>query len=83
MRRPNSLTKAMDGLFKYIANRVRFAGALSYWDHLETIRFGARAYEKNSTPCVITASAPTNDHAQNRFCTLWVSKEQDYALHSR
>ena len=43
LRRPNSLTKAMDGLFKYIGNRAWFARALSYWGHLETARFGARA----------------------------------------
>ena len=83
MRRPNSLTKAMDGLFKYIGNRAWFARALSYWGHLETARFGARAQEKNSTSCVITASASTNDHAQIRFCTLWLCKQQDYAMHSR
>ena len=33
----------MDGLFKYIGNRAWLAGALSYWGHLETVRFGARA----------------------------------------
>ena len=43
LRRPNSLTKAMDGFFKYIGNRAWFARALSYWSHLETVRFGARA----------------------------------------
>ena len=63
-------------------NRAWFARALSYWGHLETARFGARAEEKNSTLCVI-ASAPTNDHAQIRFCTLWVCKQQDYDMHSR
>ena len=67
LRRPNSLTKAMDGLFKYIGNRAWFARALSYWGHLETAQIGAE--EKNSTSCVITASASTNDHAQIRFCT--------------
>ena len=39
LRRPNSLTKAMDGLFKYIGNHTWFARALSYWGHLETTRF--------------------------------------------
>ena len=43
LRRPNSLIKAMDGLFKYIGNRAWFTRALSYWGHLETARFGARA----------------------------------------
>ena len=33
-----SLTKAMDGLFKYNVNRGWFALALSYWDYLETTR---------------------------------------------
>ena len=28
------------------------------------------------------ASAPTNDHAQIRFCTLLVCEQQDYAMHS-
>ena len=60
-----------------------FAQVLSYWGHLETARFGARAEEKNSMSCVITASAPTNDHAQIRYCTLWVCKQQDNAMHSR
>ena len=41
--RPNSLTKAMDGLFKCIGNRTWFARGLSYWGHLETARFGAHA----------------------------------------
>ena len=83
LRRPNSLNKAMDGSFRYIGNRAWFVGALSYWGHLETARFGARAKEKNRTSCVITASAPTNDHAQIRFCTLWVCKQQNYAMRSR
>ena len=78
-----TITKAMDVLFKYIGNRAWFARALSYWGHLETARFGARAYEKKSTSCVITASAPTNDQAQIRFCTIWVCNQQDYAMHSR
>ena len=43
LRRPNSLTKAMDGLFKYIGNHARFARALSFRGHLETARFGAHA----------------------------------------
>ena len=43
LHRPNSLTKAMGGLFKYIGNRAWFARALSYWGHLETARFEARA----------------------------------------
>ena len=43
LRYPNSLTKAMDGLFKYIGNRSWFARALSYWGHLETACFGASA----------------------------------------
>ena len=30
LRRPNSLTKAMDGLFKYIGNHAWFPRALSY-----------------------------------------------------
>ena len=38
LHRPNSLTKALDGLFKYVGNRVWFARALGYWDHLETAR---------------------------------------------
>ena len=58
--RPNSLTKAMDGLFKFIGNRAWFTRALSYWGHLETACFEAHAEEKNSMSCVITASAPTN-----------------------
>ena len=33
--------------------------------------------------CVITASAPTNDHAQIRFSTLGICKQQDNAMHSR
>ena len=40
--RPNSLTKAMDGLFKYIGNGAWFTRALSYWGNLETALFGAR-----------------------------------------
>ena len=64
MRRPNSLTKAMNGLFKYIGKYAWFVRALSYWRHLETALFGACAQENNSTSCVITASAPTNDQAQ-------------------
>ena len=72
----------MDDLFKYIGNRAWFPRALSFLSHLETVRFEARAEEKNSTSCVITASAPTNDHAQIRLCTLWVCKQQDYAMHS-
>ena len=36
--RPDSLTKAMDGLFKYIGNRAWFARALSYWGNLEAVR---------------------------------------------
>ena len=39
----DSLTKAMDGLFKYIGNRAWFARALSYWGHLEAVRLGAHA----------------------------------------
>ena len=66
----------MDGLFKYIGNPAWFARALSYWGHLETARFGARAYEKNSMSCVITASAPANDHAQIRICILWVANSR-------
>ena len=31
LHRPDSQTKAMDGLFKYIGNRAWFARALSYW----------------------------------------------------
>ena len=53
----------MNGLFKYIRNCASFARALSYSGHLETSRFEARAEEKNSMSCVITVSAPTNDHA--------------------
>ena len=83
LRRPYSLTKAMNGLFKYIENRDWFARALSYWVHLEIARFGARAEEKNSISCEITASAPTNDHGQIRVCTLWVCKQQEYSMHSR
>ena len=48
LRCPNSLTKAMDGLFKYIRNRAWFDGALSYWGHLETARFGACAKRKKA-----------------------------------
>ena len=33
--------------------------------------------------CIITASAPTNDHAQIRFCTLWVCKQQDYLCYAQ
>ena len=40
---PPRFTKAMDGLFKYIGNRARFARALSYLGHLEAVRLGARA----------------------------------------
>ena len=29
---------------------------------------------------IITASAPTNDHTQIRFCTFGVCKQQDYAM---
>ena len=83
LRLPILLTKAMNGLFKYIGNRAWFARALSYWGHLETARFGARAEEKNIMLCVITASAPSNDHVQIRFFTLCVCKQQDYATHSR
>ena len=43
LRRPNSITKAMDGFFKYIGNHAWFARALSYWGHLETAYFGAHA----------------------------------------
>ena len=43
---PNSLTKVMDGLFKYIGNRTWFACVLSYWGHLETACFGAHAKRK-------------------------------------
>ena len=56
---------------------------LSYWGHLVTARFGACGKEKNRMSCVIAASAPTNDLAQIRFCTLWVCKQPDYAMHSR
>ena len=56
----------------YIGNLVWFARALSYWGHVETARFRAGAEEKNSMSCVITASAPTNDHAQIRICMLRV-----------
>ena len=44
--------------------------ALSYWGHLKTAHFGACAEEKKSMSCVNTASAPTNDYAQIRFCAL-------------
>ena len=54
----------------YIGNRAWFARALSYWGHLETAHFEARAEEKNSMSCLTTASAPLNDLAQIRFCTL-------------
>ena len=40
---PDSLTKAMDGLFKYIGNRAWFARELSYSGHLEAVRLGAGA----------------------------------------
>ena len=43
LRRTNSLTKVMDGLFKYIGNCAWFSPVLSYWGHLETARFGAHA----------------------------------------
>ena len=43
LHRPDSLTKTLDGLFKYIGNRAWFARALSYWGHLEAVRLGARA----------------------------------------
>ena len=43
LHRPDLLTKAMDGLFKYIGNRAGFVRALSYWGHLEAVRLGARA----------------------------------------
>ena len=43
LHRPDSLTKAMDGLFKCIGNRAWFPRALSYWGHLEAVRLGARA----------------------------------------
>ena len=59
------------------------ACALSYWGHLETDRFVARAEDKNNTSYVTTGSAPTNDHAQIRFCTLWVCKQHDCAMHNR
>ena len=35
---------------------------------------------KKSMSCVITASVPTNDHTQIRFCTLWVCNQQDYSV---
>ena len=54
----------MIGFLRCLAAKV-----LSYWGHLETFCFEARAEEKNSTSCVITASAHTNDHAQIRFFT--------------
>ena len=38
---------------------------------------------KKSLSCLITASAPTNDHAQIRSSTLWVCKQQNSAMHSR
>ena len=76
MHRPNLLTKAMDGLFKYTGNCAWLARALSYWGHLKTAHFGAGAVEKNSTPCVITAPAHTNYHAQIRFCTLWFANSR-------
>ena len=69
----------MDGLFKYSILEIApgsLTGVLSYWGHLETARFGARAEEKNSTPCIITASAHTNDHAQIRFCTVWFANRK-------
>ena len=77
MPRPNSLTKAMACLFKYIGNRAGLARVLSYWGHIETAHIGAHTQEKNSM-----TSAPTNNHAQIRFCTLWVCKQQDYAMHT-
>ena len=43
LRRPNSLTKAMDGLFKYNGNRARLACELSCLGHLKTDRFEACA----------------------------------------
>ena len=49
---------------------------LANWGHLETARFGARAEEKNSTSCVITASAHTNYHAQIKYCTLWFANSR-------
>ena len=63
----------MDDLFKCIGKGAWLARALNYWGHLKTARFGARAQEKNSTSCVTTASAPTNDRSQIRLCrpTLW------------
>ena len=65
-----------------IGNRAWFARALRYWGHLKTARFEACAYEKNSMSCVITVCARTNEHAQIRFCTLWVWNQQEYAMHS-
>ena len=47
LHRPNSITKVIDGLFKYNGNRAWFACALSYWGHLKIIHFIACAYEKN------------------------------------
>ena len=72
----------MDGLFKYIGNR-RIRWCVKLLGPSRNPRFGARALEKKSASCVITASAPTNDHAQVRFCTLWVGKQQEYAIHRR
>ena len=43
LHRPDSIRMAMDGLFKYIGYRARFACALSSLGHLETVRLGARA----------------------------------------
>ena len=48
--RHHSLIKTMNGLFKYIGNRARFARALSQWDHLGTVNFRTRA-KKNGTLC--------------------------------
>ena len=73
----------MHFLFKYIENCAWFAFVLSYWGHLVTARFGACGNEKNRMSCIIAASAPTNDLAQIRYCTLWVCKQPDYAMHSR
>ena len=70
----------MNGLFKHIGNRAWFARVLSY-SKPPVLEHAHK--KKNSMSCVITASAHTNDHAQIRLCTLWVCKQQDYAVHSR
>ena len=41
-------------------------------DQTQACKLKACLIEKNRMSCVITVSAPTNDHAQIRFCTFHI-----------